>query len=84
MVCGIFGFNLNTSSCGMWDLVPPPGMEPGPHALGVQNLYHWTTREVPVSAFLKKSFFQPKWWPHIPRLQGLSIDLDVCLVFVVK
>jgi len=25
----------------------PPGMEHGPPALGVWNLSHWTTREVP-------------------------------------
>ena len=24
-------------SCGMWDLVPPPGTEAGPPALGVQK-----------------------------------------------
>ena len=29
------------------DLVPQPGIEPGPPALGAQNLTHWTTREVP-------------------------------------
>ena len=33
-------------SC-MQDLVPRPGIEPGPPALGVQSLTHWTTREVP-------------------------------------
>ena len=31
----------------MWDLVPWPGIEPGPPALGEQSLSHWTTREVP-------------------------------------
>ena len=31
----------------MWDLVPRPGIEPGPPALGAQSLTHWTTREVP-------------------------------------
>ena len=30
----------------MWDLVPQPGIEPGPPALGVWSLTHWTTREV--------------------------------------
>ena len=29
------------------DLVPGPGMEPGPPAFGAQSLIHWTTREVP-------------------------------------
>ena len=29
-------------SCGMWDLVLWPGIKPGPLALGVQSLGHWT------------------------------------------
>ena len=33
-------------SWGMWDPVPQPGMEPGPPALGLLSLSHWTTREV--------------------------------------
>ena len=32
----------------MQDLVPRPGIKPGPPALGVRSLTHWTTREVPV------------------------------------
>ena len=32
----------------MWDLVPRPGIEPRPPALGVWSLTHWTTREVPL------------------------------------
>ena len=31
----------------MWDLVPRPGIEPGPPALAAQSLNHWTAREVP-------------------------------------
>ena len=31
----------------MEDLVPWPGIEPGPPVLGVPSLTHWTTREVP-------------------------------------
>ena len=46
--CGIFGCGMGTLSCGMWDLVPWPGIEFGP-ALGAWNLSHWTTREVPPS-----------------------------------
>ena len=34
-------------SCGMWDLVAPPGIEPGSPALEVWRLSPWTTREVP-------------------------------------
>ena len=35
-------------SCGMWELVPRPGMVHGPSALGAWSLSHWTTREVPI------------------------------------
>ena len=38
---------MQTLGCGMWDLVPRLGMEPGPPALGAQSLSHWITREVP-------------------------------------
>ena len=34
-------------SCGTWDLVPWPGIEPGPPAIGPGSLSHWTSREVP-------------------------------------
>ena len=32
----------------MRDLVPQPGMEPRPPALGTRSLTHWTAREVPL------------------------------------
>ena len=32
-------------SCSMRDLVPCPGIEPGPPALGAWSLSPWTTRE---------------------------------------
>ena len=35
------------AALGMWDLVPPPGIKPGPLALGAPSVSHWTTREVP-------------------------------------
>ena len=31
----------------VWDLVPGPGIEPRPPALGAQSLNHCATREVP-------------------------------------
>ena len=34
-------------SFGLWDLVPQPGMEPRPPALGTRSLSRWTTREAP-------------------------------------
>ena len=49
--CVIFSCGMRTFSWGMWNLVPWPGMEPGPPALGAQSLSHWTTREVPVVSF---------------------------------
>ena len=33
----------------MWDLIPRPGIEPGPPALGARSLNHCATREVSVS-----------------------------------
>ena len=41
VACGIF-------SCGVWDLAPWPGMEPGSPVLRVPSLSHWTTRDAPV------------------------------------
>ena len=38
---------IGTLSCEfIWDLVPRLGVEPGSHALGVQGLSYWITREV--------------------------------------
>ena len=34
-------------SCGVWDLVPRPGIEPGYPAFGVWSVSHWTIRKVP-------------------------------------
>ena len=45
-LCQFVSCGLWTLSCGMWDLVPWPGIEPGNPALGVQILSPWTTREV--------------------------------------
>ena len=48
-VCQVLVVVHSTFSCSMWDLVPWPGVEPGPSALGVGVLA--TTREVPVHNF---------------------------------
>ena len=40
-------FDMRDLHCGMRDLVPRPGIEPGPPALEAQSLTRWTTREVP-------------------------------------
>ena len=38
----------------IWDLVPWLGMEPGPPALGLWSLGHWTTREIQYLWFFKE------------------------------
>ena len=45
-LCKNFSCNIWTLSCSMQNLVPWPGIKPGPPALGTWNLSHWTTREV--------------------------------------
>ena len=43
---GVFSWSMWTLSCRMRDLIPWPGMEPGPSVLGAQSLGPWTSREV--------------------------------------
>ena len=45
--CGIFSWGMQALCCGLQDLVPWPGIKPGPPALGAWSLNHWPTREVP-------------------------------------
>ena len=47
----IFSCCLGTLSCGMWDLVPWPRVDPRPPALGAWSPSHWTTREAPPCFF---------------------------------
>ena len=42
MAHGIFSCSIQTLSCGMWDLVPWPGIRFGPLTLRAENLSHWT------------------------------------------
>ena len=51
-LCQVLVVAGGTLSCGRWDLVPGPGREPRPPALGAQSLGHWTSREVPPSCGL--------------------------------
>ena len=44
---GSFSCGMQTLNCDMWDIVPWPGIEPGPAVLGKWSPSHWTTREVP-------------------------------------
>jgi len=38
-------YEFLVAACG--GLIPHPGIEPGPPALGARNLSHWTNKEVP-------------------------------------
>ena len=69
--CGIGIF-----SCSMRDLVPWPGTEPGPPALGAWSLSHWTTREVPKTPFfdITLSDILVSGCSQIPRSYGSVSD----------
>ena len=62
--CGIFVAACGIFSCGMQDLVPRPGIEPGSPALGVQSPNHWTTREVPNVFFIQLTHEQCEFEVH--------------------
>ena len=63
---GIFSFGMRTLGCGMWDLVPWPGIKPRPPALGAWSLSHWTAREVSAvfSLFLQELSKPVLHFPH--------------------
>ena len=44
-----------TLSFCMWNLLPRPGIEPRPPALGAWSLSHWPTREVPINSSYRLS-----------------------------
>ena len=52
---GLHGKVFFSLSCGMWDLVPRPGVKPEPPTLKVQRFSHWTIREVPRARFLEST-----------------------------
>ena len=43
---------MRTLSCGIWDLVPWPGIEPWPPVMGAWSFSHWTTREPQMYLFV--------------------------------
>ena len=51
-LCQVFVLACRIFSCDVWDLVPWPGIEPRPPALGAWSLNHWITREVPLIALM--------------------------------
>ena len=44
-------------NCSMWDLIPWPGIEPGPPTLGAWSLSPWTSREIPIMVSFDKHMF---------------------------
>ena len=54
----------------MQDLVPRPGIEPGPPALGARSLTHWTTREVPTLLDSKRALTLKHKAILSPHFQG--------------
>ena len=64
---------LVTFSCGMWDLVPQPRIEPEPPALGAQSLSPWTTTEVPIISklYIRWQYFIPLsiYWMTVPATE---------------
>lgn len=48
----IFSCSIRTPSCGMWDTVPQPGLQPLPPLLGTYSPRDWATRKVPVCVSL--------------------------------
>ena len=61
-------------SCSMWDLVPWPLMEPGPLALVLWSLSHWTTREVPGLTFRSDI----SWRPEMENSKTKGLHLVLC------
>ena len=81
-VCGIFNWDLQTVSCGMWDLGPWPGIKPWPPALGAQSLNHRTTREVPAPVYscLGNPMDRGAWW----AAESMCYQTNVFRFFLVR
>ena len=68
-----YGISMPILSCGMWDLVPWSGVEPGPPSLRAWSLSHWTTREV-----LSFSFLISKWGWYLPHETVVKKWKNIC------
>ena len=61
----------------MRDLVPCPGIETRPPALGAQSLNHWTTREVPaLRSFNRRSDMVRRWFLQLNKTSMVCIGND--------
>ena len=82
----LFFFWPHCAACGM--LVPQPGIEPMPPALGAQSLNHWTTREVALNFCIKEkykqytqdcdSFIHSSKWSNVLR----ALLRQLCFIWV--
>ena len=57
--------------CGMWDVVPWPGIESRPLALGALSLYYWTTGEVPTQSQFSQRL---RWFDFPVVMYGCELD----------
>ena len=73
--CRIFSCNMQTLSCGMWDLlvVPWPGIKPGLLALTAWSLSHQDHQGSPSIHFYSKSLLQAKLKHQVSRLLGVLV-----------
>lgn len=53
-------------SCGLWDPLPWPGIEPGPPTLGSQSLNHWTPERSQFIVFSSLGPCMPKYNHSMP------------------
>ena len=49
LILSLFVWLTRSLSCNMWALAPRPGTEPGPSALGMRHISHFSTRGCPES-----------------------------------
>ena len=76
--CGTRNLYCSTQdlfSCGVCDIVPWPGVIPGPPALGLWSLSHWTTGEVPKHQKSWTSSY-PWIWPNSAAQNHTDGTLD--------
>ena len=71
-------------SCGVWDLVPQPGIKPRVPALReLKSLSHWTTNGVPPGYLLKdkRRGLKVERWPD---LQRKAVKYEKCPIQTTK
>ena len=71
-------------SCCVPDLVPWPGIEPGPHAFRARSLNHWTTKEVPVLVTLNCILPGCLLWVVLVAIASLLNCCCVCFKYIFR